>query len=877
MSKKIMSHAAAQSEKKLTPMMAQYETAKRDHPDCLLFFRMGDFFELFYEDAEQASAALDIALTKRQDTPMCGVPVHAYENYLAKLIRAGFKVAICDQLESPEEARARDGYKALVRRGVIRIVTPGTLTENTLLDTRRANYLAVLGCHKGAYALAWCDISTGAFHVQDVGDKEVKSALARINASELLISSTVATAFPELKDVASLEEERNFDVISGRKRLQERFEVLALDGFGQFSDSCLAASGALLCYIGRTQNGHLPLLNPPRLFQSDKTVIIDSSTLKNLEIFESTNGNRKDGLLACLDNTRTAAGGRLLAERLASPSQNLDEINQRLDEIAAFENGALRRNLRTSLGQVPDAERALSRLSLNRAGPRDLAIIRSLGQSASEIRIQLNAAQNAPEALKNLCTDINQAMTISHLIDTLERSLTAEPSMLTREGGFIRSGYYPALDEALGLRDDARKIMAALQARYVNQTGMNTLKISYNAIIGYHIDISAKQAAPLLEIEARQDPQRSMFIHRQTLANNVRFTTEELLDLEQKISKAGETALALELQIFEDLRRQILSQADTIKDLVHTLARIDVATAMADLASTRKYTRPHLSNDAHFTITGGRHPVVECALQSRGNRFDPNDCGLNQDARLWLITGPNMAGKSTFLRQNALITLMAQAGLYVPAAKAEIGLVDRIFSRVGAGDDLSSGRSTFMVEMTETALILNQATAKSLVIVDEIGRGTATQDGLALARACLEYFHDSLKCRGLFATHFHELTTLEGELGSLACYNLAVREQGGQIYFLHRVEKGAADRSFGVHVAKLAGLPATVVKRAQDILRVLEKSPKAQAPSLPLFDAAPAQDNSPPPHPAIEMLESIDPDAMSPKEALEILYKLKNM
>ncbi len=871
-----MSVAALQTDKKLTPMMAQYETAKRDHPDCLLFFRMGDFFELFYEDAEAASAALDIALTKRQETPMCGVPVHAYENYLAKLIRAGFKVAICDQLESPEEARARDGYKALVRRGVIRIVTPGTLTEATLLDTRRANYLAALASYKNGFALAWCDISTGAFHVQETADKEVKTALARINASELLLSPGAALAFPELKEVGSVEEERNFDVISARKKLQERFEVLALDGFGQFSDPCLAAAGALLSYIERTQNGQLPLLNPPRLFHAHEAVIIDASTLKNLEIFESTGGNRKDGLLACLDNTKTSAGGRLLAERLASPSQNLEEINRRLDEIDVFENMTLRKNMRQTLTQVPDAERALSRLGLNRAGPRDLAIIRALGQSAAAIRIIMNTVQDGPAALDDLRTDLNSSLSLSALVDILELTLTAEPPLLAREGGFIKNGYRPALDEALRLRDDARKIMAELQARYVMQTGMNSLKISYNAIIGYHIDISAKQASPLLEIEARQDPLRSMFIHRQTLANNVRFTTEELLDLEQKISKAGETAIALELEIFDELRKKILTQADDIKHLVHTLARLDIASAMADLANTRKYTRPVLSEDARFYVKAGRHPVVEQALQSRGGRFDPNDCALNDGERLWLITGPNMAGKSTFLRQNALITLMAQAGMYVPAVRAEIGIVDRIFSRVGAGDDLSSGRSTFMVEMTETALILNQATQRSLVIVDEIGRGTATQDGLALARACLEYFHDSLKCRGLFATHFHELVALENSLQSLACYNLAVREQGGQIYFLHRVEKGSADRSFGVHVAKLAGLPATVVKRAQDILRILEKGQKA-SPDLPLFDAAPTAQPEVEQHPALTMLDDIDPDAMSPKDALEALYKLKNL
>lgn len=853
-------------------MMAQYNRVKTAHPDCLLFFRMGDFFELFGEDAVQAAAALDIALTKRQDIQMCGVPVHAYENYLAKLIKAGFKVAICDQLETPQEAKQRGGHKALVTRDVVRIVTPGTLTEDPLLDTRRSNYLAAISFAKNGGAIAWADISTGDFHVQDGSPETLGAALARIDPSECLICEKDAAHFPAWKSLFSIEPKTRFDAHNAKRRLQERFQVASLEGFGSFSEAACAAAGTVLEYIERTQKNSAPLLGPPRQFSAASHMILDAQALRNLEIFTSVNGEKRNSLLSCLDHTKTPMGGRLLATRLAAPSCDVAEIEARLDEIEAFTDLSLRKTLRPLLAEAPDVERALGRLSFGRGGPRDLAAMRAIGQVAAKLRLLLNAKDLADGA-RDLQNALNAALTLSPFIDGLERALVPEPPMLLREGGFIASGYNPELDEQRRLRDDTRRVMAALQARYVQATGLSSLKISYNAIIGYHIEVSARQAETLLEPAARQDPQRSIFIHRQTMASNVRFTTEELLDLEQKISRAGDRSLALELDLFEQLRQQALNQAESFKELSHAIARLDVASSMAELAAIRKYARPAIANESAFEITGGRHPVVEEALQRGGQRFTPNECVLENDARLWLITGPNMAGKSTFLRQNAIIAIMAQAGLFVPAANAAIGIIDRVFSRVGAGDDLSSGRSTFMVEMTETAIILNQATRRSLVIVDEIGRGTATQDGLALARACLEYFHDSLQCRGLFATHFHELTALEVQLDHLVCYNLTVKEHSGDIHFLHKVEKGAADRSFGVHVAKLAGLPPPVVKRAADLLRIAEKSAKAEG-ALPLFGTSSTLEE--PPVPGFGPLDGIDPDALTPKEALELLYRIKH-
>lgn len=860
---------------KATPMMAQYNRVKAEHPDCLVFFRMGDFFELFGEDAVHAAQALDIALTKRQDISMCGVPAHAHESYLAKLIKSGFKVAICDQLESPAEAKQRGGYKALVHRDVVRIVTPGTLTEDPLLDTRRSNYLAALTLTKNTGAIAWADISTGAFYVQDGNVEALTAALARIDPSECLASEKDSEHFPAWRAQLSIEPDSRFDAPNARKRLQERFEVASLEGFGSFSEAACTAAGAVLDYIARTQKNAAPLLSPPRIFMAQSHMVLDAQALRNLEIFTSVNGDKRNSLLACLEATKTPMGGRLLAQRLSAPSCDVKEIEARLDEVEAFADLSLRKTLRSLLAEAPDVERALARLSFGRGGPRDLASLRACGQVAAKLRLLLNAKDLADGA-KDLQSALNQALTLSSYIDTLERALTPEPPMISRDGGFIANGYNPELDEQKKLRDDTRRVMAALQARYVQMTGLSSLKISYNAIIGYHIEISARQAEVLLEPAARQDPQRSIFIHRQTMASNVRFTTEELLDLEQKISKAGEHALALELQIFETLRQSALQHADAFKDLSLAIARLDVASAGADLAAARKYVRPLISQDSKFDIQAGRHPVVEEALLRNGQRFTANACTLENDQRLWLITGPNMAGKSTFLRQNAILAVMAQAGFYVPAAKAEIGVIDRVFSRVGAGDDLSSGRSTFMVEMTETAIILNQATRQSLVIVDEIGRGTATQDGLALARACLEYFHDQLQCRGLFATHFHELTALETQLDHLVCHNLAVKEHGGDIHFLHHVERGAADRSFGVHVAKLAGLPAPVVKRAADLLRIAESAAKADG-HLPLFGATPQEPLREPASPAFDLLDGIEPDSLSPKEALELLYRLKSL
>lgn len=860
--------------KKPTPMMVQYEQVKAKHADCLLFFRMGDFYELFGKDAETASAVLDIAFTKRGDTPMAGVPHHAHENYLAKLIKAGHKVAICDQLESPAEAKARDGYKAIVKRDVVRIVTPGTLSEDTLLETRRANHLMVLTKLKKEYAAAWCDISTGDFNVQSLSFDQVMPAIARVDPSELLLSDDMATEFSSLRNRATIQEASFFDLNNTRKRVLGFYELSSIESLGHYTNAMITACGAALTYIQFTQVNVAPRLSRPAIFETNSAMTLDPSTIRNLEIFESSMGGRKNSLLHCLDNTKTPMGGRLLAARLATPSQNIAEINARYDQIDAFMDKDMRQNTQNLLAQMPDIERALSRLSLGRGGPRDMLALRKSGHIANELYSLCEKAKNNP-VFQNYLTTLNNLEALNAFTQILDRAIIDEPPILTRDGGFITKGFDEKLDHFKGLRDSTRQIMAGLQKKYGEITGLSSLKISYNAIIGYHIDISAKQATPLLDPAARQDEKLSIFIHRQTLANNIRFTTEELLELEKDISKAGEEALKIELELFKKLSREASDLYELYKLLSFSIAQIDIASSNAKLAIERRYNRSNINNNTiDFDIKEARHPIVEQALLSRGNRFDPNNCLFDENNKLWLITGPNMAGKSTFLRQNALILLMAQAGLFVPAKSATLSIADRIFSRVGAGDDLSSGRSTFMVEMSETAIILNQATDKSLVIVDEIGRGTATADGLAIARACLEYFHDALQCRGLFATHFHELTQLEQNLDHLTCYNLAVREQDGEIHFLHRVEKGAADKSFGVHVAKLAGLPPTVTRRAATLLKSMEKNAPKEA--LPLFDTA-LEVHEKAAHPAVEALADIDPDELSPKKALELLYKLKKL
>lgn len=862
-------------------MMAQYQAVKEQYPECLLFYRMGDFYELFFDDAIKASAALDITLTKRGDVPMCGVPWHSHESYLARLIKLGHKVALCEQVETPEEAKKRGGYKALVQRDVIRVITQGTLTEDTLLEKNANNYLTALAEVGGGMGISWLDLSTGDFTLQPLFAKDLGATLERVNPGEILVSEklvqvpTLFDVFADFKTKLTIQPHSRFDSENARKRLEKIFGVGTLESFGAFSRAEIAAAGALIDYVELTQKGKFPRLSPPKQLMLGSVMEIDAATRRNLELTHTLNGQRAGSLLHTMDMTVTGGGARLLARHLAMPLTQPEEINHRLDMVDFFVKGNIvRKDTRGFLQHCADIERALARLSLDRGGPRDLACIRdTLAQT-----IQLHRLINVPELPKGIAAalDTLKLWGAHHpLIDQLERALATELPVLTRDGGFIARGYSPKLDELTKLRDDSRLHIAQLQAKYVQKSGITTLKIKHNNILGYFIEVTTNNADKLFA-------DKSEFIHRQTMANAARFTTLELSELERKISEAAEKALALELELFAGLVQEVLSQGELIAKTATALAGLDVAASLAELAITHHYTRPQIDNSLTFTIKGGRHPVVEVALKKQSNTdFIANDCALVDKGKLWLLTGPNMAGKSTFLRQNALIVLMAQMGSYVPATHAHIGTVDRLFSRVGAADDLARGRSTFMVEMVETATILNQATARSLVILDEIGRGTATYDGLSIAWACLEYLHEVNKCRALFATHYHELTELTKTLPNLACHTMRVKEWKDSIIFLHEVADGTADRSYGIHVAKLAGLPPTVITRAEEVLKTIEgqktgKALKSVTADLPLFTAAPAPQPTKP-SAVEEALSHFNPDTLSPKEALEALYRLKGM
>jgi DNA mismatch repair protein MutS len=871
-----------------SPMMAQYLAIKAAHPEFLLFYRMGDFYEMFFDDARQAAAALDIALTKRghhlgQDIPMCGVPVSNHEVYLSRLIRKGFKVALCEQMEDPAEARKRGG-KSVVRRDIVRIITPGTLTEDHLLEPRRANYLAALAEAGGGIGLAWFDLSTGELWLQPVTETALGAALARIDPGELLVPERLIQRpglfelFQPFKSRLTVEPDARFDSENGRRRLTALYHVDTLDGFGRFGRAEIAAAGALAAYIDLTQKGRAPPLQAPRRLAEDGVLEIDPATRRNLELTRTLSGERQGSLLAAIDHTITAGGARLLASHLAAPLTDPAAIGARLDGVEFFHAaGGLVDALRRTLAAAPDVERALGRLALGRGGPRELGAVREGIVAAGLLRAAL------PDALPDTLAEAKAALTpLDGLVDRLGRALAPELPLMARDGNFIAAGYAPELDRQRVMRDDGRRLIAEMQARYAAESGVPTLKIRHNQVIGYHIEVTATHAERLSASDGK-------FIHRQTLGAAVRFTTVELADLDRGISEAADRALAIELAIFQDLAAEVTGRAQAIGAIARAMAAIDVATALALLAIERGYVRPVLDRSTEFRVTAARHPVIEAALaaSSEGGRFVANDCALMTDDRLWLLTGPNMAGKSTFLRQNALIAIMAQMGSFVPAESARLGVVDRLFSRVGAADDLASGRSTFMVEMVETAAILNQATPRSLVILDEIGRGTSTYDGLSIAWATVEHLHDQVRCRALFATHYHELTALEKTLGGLSCHTMAVKEWQGDIVFLHAVVAGAAERSYGIHVAKLAGLPAPVIRRAEAVLKVIESGGdsrvlKRQVDDLPLFSAAPpvppvSVKEPSPLEPLADLLAETDPDALTPRDALELVYRLRRM
>ncbi|UWS02052.1 DNA mismatch repair protein MutS [Phaeobacter inhibens] len=867
-------------------MMAQYLDIKAQYPDALLFYRMGDFYEMFFDDAVNAAEALDIALTKRgkhdgNDIPMCGVPVHAAEGYLLTLIRKGFRVAVGEQLESPAEAKKR-GSKSVVKRDVVRLVTPGTITEDSLLEARRHNFLTAYCELRDQAALAWADISTGAFHVMPVASVRVSPELARLAPSELIVPD--GPALDQLRTIAEDHQipvtplaKSSFDSTAAEKRICDLFKVSTLESYGSFSRAEISAMGAVIDYLDITQKGKLPLLQPPQQEAEDRVVQIDAATRRGLELTRALTGGRGGSLLAVVDRTVTPAGGRLLEQRLSSPSRNLDVIRARLTALDfVVGQTQLAQSLRTALRKTPDLDRALSRLALDRGGPRDLAAVRNTLIQAEAISDLCNKA-DMPALLQQARSGLTG---FDALLPLLDAALITEPPLLARDGGFIAEGYDSELDEARTLRDEGRSVIAALQKKYSDHTGINSLKIKHNNVLGYFIETTATHAEKMLSA-----PLSETYIHRQTTANQVRFTTVELSEIETRILNAGNLALEIEKRLYTRLSDAILADAALLNAAARGLAELDLITALADLALGENWSCPTVDNSREFNISGGRHPVVEQALrQQGGSSFVANDCDLTADtgAAIWLLTGPNMAGKSTFLRQNALIAILAQMGSYVPADSAHIGLISQLFSRVGASDDLARGRSTFMVEMVETAAILNQADDRALVILDEIGRGTATYDGLSIAWATLEHLHEVNRARALFATHYHELTQLAGKLPGVDNATVSVKEWEGEVIFLHEVKKGAADRSYGVQVAQLAGLPGSVVARARDVLDMLEEGSrsgagKIQIDDLPLFAAAPPPQAAAPVGPSLieTLLDDIHPDDLSPREALEALYRLK--
>ncbi len=875
-----------------SPMMAQYLAAKARQPDALLFFRMGDFYELFFEDAEVAAETLGITLTRRGkhqggDIPMAGVPVHAVDGYLARLIRAGFKVAVCEQLEDPAEAKKR-GSKAVVHRDVVRVVTPGTLTEDSLLEAGRANRLAAIAVRGGRAALATVELSTGEVESLAVARDQLGAALAAARPSEtlagdrLFADEAVAGALKLSGGVVQPMAQALAEPKAAQDRVERLYGAATLDGFGQFEPVEVAALGLIAAYIETTQAGKLPALKAPRRLAEAGFMAIDQATRVSLEIDRTQTGNREGSLIAAIDRTVTASGARRLAERISRPLSDPAAITARLDAVGWFlERRDIRRALRNDLKGAPDLARALSRLALGRGGPRDLAALRDgLARAATVLADLVKAGEplsGHPSEVAAACEALTLSDDAAALAADLDRALVEQPGHLVRDGGFVARGWSDDLDAARTLRDDSRKVIAELEARYQSDSGL-PFRAKHNAVIGYFLEIAPKYAEGLIRQGAD-----SGFIHRQTLANQVRFTTVELAELDARISQAGDRALAMEVEIFDSLRQQAVNLADALRNMADALAELDVAAALAEWAEEARCVRPLMDRSTVFEVEAGRHPVVEAAVTREGEPFTPNACQLDGSGetarRLMIVTGPNMAGKSTFLRQNALLVILAQAGCYVPATSLRLGVVDRLFSRVGAGDDLSRGRSTFMTEMVETAAILTQATDRSFVVLDEIGRGTATYDGLAIAWACAEYLHDQARCRTLFATHYHELARLEGRLEHLGNLSMRAREWNGELVFLHEAGPGAADRSYGVQVARLAGVPPAVVGRAQEVLARLEgqEAPPARLDDLPLFATA-THEPEPPRRSLVEAaLQDIEPDDLSPREALDILYRLKGL
>ena len=843
--------------------MAQWFAIKQQQPDALLFFRMGDFYEMFFDDALAAVAALDIALTHRGEhagapIPMCGVPVHAAEVYLARLIRRGFRVAVAEQMEDP---KLRVG-KAPIRREIVRLITPGTLTEDSLLDAARPNLLLALAGTGDDLGAAWLDVSTGLFETQTLAPAGLAALLGRIDPAEILAAPAMALGD---WDGRRAPEQPIVTPARARASVAAAFDAASTDAFGTFSDAEAQAAWLALDYVRTTQAGQLPRLSRPTPLGAAGRLDLDAATRASLEILRARDGGTAHTLLGAVQRTVTAAGARRLAEFLAAPLTDLPAITARQDGWAwLLAMPQATAALRDALRGAPDMARALARLSLGRGSPRDLAALRDGLTAATQARAALSGP--LPALLADWITALGAAPDLHAL---LGQALAEPAPPRLDDGGAIAPGYDGELDSECRLRDDSRRVIAGLQLDFAQRYGVASLKIKHHAQLGYVIEVPAIAVEKL-----RAFPDLTL---RQGMANGARFTCAELSELDRRISEAAERARARERVVFAHLVQTSLRHAEALAQAAAALAGLDVLQSCAKLAESGTWCRPTLDDSDAFLVQAGRHPVVEAAVAGQ-TAFIANDCDLSPNRRVLLLTGPNMAGKSTYLRQNALIVVLAQAGLPAPAASVHLGLVDRLFSRVGAADDLARGRSTFMVEMTETASILHQAGPRSLVVVDEIGRGTATLDGLAIAWAVLEALHNAIRCRTIFATHFHELAQLTGELPRLSPHTMRVKEWRNDVVFLHEVAEGAGGRSWGVHVAKLAGVPAATVRRAGVLLAALEDRAGrlTDSAALPLFAAAntPSEIRPITQHPALAALAALDLDQLTPRAALDTLYQL---
>jgi DNA mismatch repair protein MutS len=842
--------------------MRQYHGIKQQVPNTLLLFRLGDFYELFFDDAVTAARELEITLTSRnkekgQPIPMCGVPYHSAENYIARLIQKGYRVAICDQMEDASSA------KKLVKREVTRIVTPGTAMNAQVLRSHENNYLAAVMPANGRAGIAHVDVSTGEFRATEIDLAEVPATLETLNAREALVPAGTADRLPCLKtDVDSW----IFAPDYAARSLCDHFHLLALDGCG-LEDRPLAtgAAAAILHYLRETQRTALDHLERPSFYDRADALVLDATTVRNLELVEPLfAGESKDStLLHILDRTRTGMGGRLLRRRLLAPSIDSAEIKTRLDSVTELHASAiLRGEIAKDLGSILDLERLLSRIALSSAGPRDVAALAYSLAVIPSLKQRLATAQFA--RLRDILDRLDE---VADVRDRILSAIAEEPPANLSDGGAIRSGFDPRLDELRDLSQNSRTYLVQIEQRERTRTGIASLKVRFNNIFGYYIEISKSN----LHL-APPDYER-----KQTLVNAERFTTPELKVLEAKILEAEEKILTIEREIFETLRALASSEAARIKATAAAVAELDVTVALSEVAAASRYVRPHLSASGELKVLAGRHPVIEQLTERDAQRFIPNDLYFHPDNEfIAVITGPNMGGKSTYLRQAALLSILAQMGSFVPAESALLPIVDRVFTRIGAADNLARGRSTFMVEMTETAVILNTATSRSLIVLDEIGRGTSTYDGLALAWAVVEHIHRHIRAKTLFATHYHELTELAGQLEGVRNLHVSVKESGDQILFLRRVEPGAADRSYGIEVARLAALPMSVIERARQILALHESaehtvteelSPRPAPLQIQLFEPVNYQ--------IANRIRDLNLDQLRPIEALQLLSELQ--